>query len=491
MVDPKQKVWPPSAIFRGTMILALLVALAGWSEPAEHVETFDVDPGWEGINNRSTYYEPREIVQDFGHAPEVEIGEETGAIGGRITPDARPAWYATPVGPLTLDDAFYAAGLAKMEPGGGNLLLGLFNSATLNEWRTPNTLAFRINGRGETMHVHLEYLTSKWRAGAGIIGRYDAEADRMHPVEIPTGGVYPWTFAYDPKGNGGAGEFTATFNGIEARCVLTPEHRGDGATFDHFGLLNVIKHVDDPGRIFLADLSVNGAKIDLSRDPGWVGHGNRATYESVDIRPRFDFGFSATNFAGGAKPGEFGGLFFRGDCREAHRLAAYGAPTEPLTLSKPLRASGRISLRRGVTDSTTLFGFYHGEKSLEVNEAQNEGLPRHFLGFSIEGPSSEGFYAYPSYRAAENSQHADRAQGLPRIYPDGATHEWRLEYTPPVATGGEGTLILTFDDTTATLTVRPEDIAAAQFNRFGFVTPWIDGNGQVVYLDDLWYTEKQ
>jgi hypothetical protein len=28
----------------------------------------------------------------------------------------------------------------------------------------------------------------------------------------------------------------------------------------------------------------------------------------------------------------------------------------------------------------------------------------------------------------------------------------------------------------------------ARFNRFGFVTTHIDGNGQVVYLDDLAYT---
>lgn len=31
----------------------------------------------------------------------------------------------------------------------------------------------------------------------------------------------------------------------------------------------------------------------------------------------------------------------------------------------------------------------------------------------------------------------------------------------------------------------------AHFNRFGFVTPWIDGNGQRVYFDDLAYTCRQ
>jgi len=469
-----------------------LLALPGlFAIAEERLETFDTDPVWEGVNNRSTHFEPREITQDFGYAPDIELVGVKGAIGGQITPDARPAYYAMPIQPLTFDDAFSASGMLTMKEGGGNLLLGFFNSTTLNEWRTPNTIVFRINGRGETMHVHVEYLTSKWRAGAGIIGRYDKETDRNHPVEIPTNGTYPWTMNYDPAGNDGSGEIRITFNGIGALCPITPEHRADGATFDRFGLLNVIKHVDGPGEIYMNDLTVNGAKVDLTNDPQWEGRDNRTTYTSVDIRPRFDFGHSDTHFAGGAGPGEFGGLFFRGDCRYPDRLAAYGAKTETLTLNRPLRAAGTVTLRRGVTDSSTLFGFYHAEKSLRVNEAQNQGLPQHFLGFSIEGPSSEGFYAYPCYRALEDSHFADRAQGLPRIYPDGEVHHWSLEYTPSAAAGGEGTLMLTFDDKSATMPVLAGDIDVADFNRFGFVTPWIDGNGQVVYLDDIRFTVKQ
>lgn len=36
-------------------------------------------------------------------------------------------------------------------------------------------------------------------------------------------------------------------------------------------------------------------------------------------------------------------------------------------------------------------------------------------------------------------------------------------------------------------------VAASEsvFDRFGFVTPWIDGNGQVIYFDDLEFTERQ
>ena len=33
--------------------------------------------------------------------------------------------------------------------------------------------------------------------------------------------------------------------------------------------------------------------------------------------------------------------------------------------------------------------------------------------------------------------------------------------------------------------------AASKFDRFGLVTPWIDGNGQVVYFDDVTYSVGQ
>jgi hypothetical protein len=34
--------------------------------------------------------------------------------------------------------------------------------------------------------------------------------------------------------------------------------RADGATFNRFGLLNVMKSADGPGRVFLDNLTING-----------------------------------------------------------------------------------------------------------------------------------------------------------------------------------------------------------------------------------------
>ena len=46
-----------------------------------------------------------------------------------------------------------ASGRIGRAPGPGHFLLGFFNSGTLNEWRTPNTLVARINSRGEVFHA--------------------------------------------------------------------------------------------------------------------------------------------------------------------------------------------------------------------------------------------------------------------------------------------------------------------------------------------------
>ncbi|MBM3289643.1 MAG: hypothetical protein FJY92_05780, partial [Candidatus Hydrogenedentes bacterium] len=197
----------------------------------ERTEHFDTDPGWYGLNNRSTS-EMRPVVQDFGYRP--AAGGAPASIGGTITPDGHPAYYAKPIAPLSFDTPIRASGNLTVKKGGGNVLLGFFNSKTVNEWRTPNSLVFRINGRGDTFHAHIEYCTSKWRAGAGIFGTYDKAADRMYAIENRSGGSYRWTMAYDPNGNNGAGCLTATLNETTAVMNIDPELRKDGALFNHF-----------------------------------------------------------------------------------------------------------------------------------------------------------------------------------------------------------------------------------------------------------------
>lgn len=475
--------------FRKFACLAAL-GLAAISVADERREHFDHDPGWDGLNNRSEAFDIRTVVQDFGYSEASHNDAAPGEVGGLITPDGTAAYYAREMPRRSFEDAFSASGTLVVNKGAGNTLLGFFNHGTINEWRTPNSVVFRINGRGDFFHVHFEYATSRWRAGAGVIGRSDREADRVYPLEIPSDGVHTWSLAYDPAGNNGGGTIRATFDGEAAVCDLAPGHKGEGAVFDRFGLLNVIKSVDSPGELWIDNVSINGVEERFDTDPRWEGYRNRLTYESADVRPRFNFGYSATNNAGGA-PGEIGGLFFRGDCREPARLAYYGDKLDVLTLDRPLRASGKVSLHRGVSDSSTLFGFFHSERSVQVNPSQSSGLPKDFLGISIEGPSSEGFYVYPVYRANNDAQGVGRYEVSPRIYPDGASHNWTLEYDPEGA-DGNGRLVLSMDHQSIDIALESGARGAGtQFDRFGFVTPWIDGNGQVVYFDELEYTCRQ
>jgi hypothetical protein len=158
----------------------------------------------------------------------------------------------------------------------------------------------------------------------------------------------------------------------------------------------------------------------------------------------------------------------------------------------PLEARGKVAMVRGVSDSTASIGFYHSKWSLESNPAQDNGIPRDYLGVNIEGPSAEGFYFYPAYRVHGNMAQALGSDGgkSPRIYPDGEVHDWSLKYDP-LGAGGRGQIIVTLDKQTCVLALESgARQIGASFDRFGICTPWIDGNAVTVYFDDLRYTCK-
>jgi hypothetical protein len=475
-------------------LAALLLGTQG--EGTVRTASFDRDPGWEGRNNRVSEA-PRTIRQDFGYSRTSHAGGGAGEIGGFISPSAEPASFARAIARRTLETPLAASGVLAVgrrgaDEGSGNTLLGFFNSETLNEWRTPNTLVLRVNGRGDHFHAHLEYATRKWRAGGDFIGAPDPASGKRVLLDLPAGGTaHRWSLGYDPAGNGGGGTATLTVGDRKAVLDLDPGHKADGATFNRFGLLNVMKSADTGGSLWIDDLTVNGETDRFEADPGWEGRDNRRTFATHDVRPRFNFGYSETRFAGGRAAGEIGGLVFRGDCRYPARMASYGDRLNLLTLERPLKASGRISLRRGVTDSTTLIGFFHSAESMAANPSQASGLPRCFLGAAVEGPSREGFQFYPIYRVDGDGQGDAAVADRPHLLPDGSAHDWTLSYSPDGA-GGRGRITVTLDGKAASLDLGDgHRVRGARFDRFGLVTTWIDGNGQLVYLDDLAYTAAQ
>lgn len=461
-------------------------------------ESFDRDPGWDGHNNRAVAPEPMRVVQDFGYRPPGPAGDGAGQVGGILTPAAEPAYYGKVLPDRGLNDVLTASGKLRIARGGGHVLLGFFNAGTVNEWRTPNTLALRFGGEGDRFAAYLEYATSRWRAGGALFTTpkpVRGDARKLFP--FPAGdATHAWSIKYDPKGNGGGGTLTATVDDQTVTADLAAGHKADGATFNRFGLLNMMRHADDQaGSVWISDVRLNGRDEPLDRDPEWEGFQNRRTYTTADVRPRFDFGYSPTGLAGGRAPGEMGGLIFRGDRRYPDRMAYYGDRLENLSLDKPLNASGKVTLRQGVTDSMGLIGFFHSVDSVRPGKGQASVAPENFLGVAVEGPSDEGFFVYPYYGTSRPDRPPDTSlapRGVRQhIYPDGKPHDWTLAYVPADA-AGQPRITVTLDGRPYGIAIPAEDKAAgARFDRFGIVTTGVDGNGMKLYFDDLTYTFRQ
>src|SRR3989440_1309857 len=405
-----------------------------------------------------------------------------------MAPAGEPAFYGKVIAPMSFNDSLSASGILNVPPGGGHTLIGFFNADTANEWRTPNTIALRIYGRGTYFRHYLEYGTGLWRAGGTSFGGEAA---------IPTGAAdYPFSLNYDPNGAGDLGAVTATFGSYSTVLTLDSGHQADGALFNRFGILNVMKSADDPGRIWLDNVIINGEAHPFNSDPGWHERNNRNTYITTNVRPRFDFGYSpGSNFAGGQSAGEIGGQTFRGDSRvqfNGSRMAYYGdALNETLSLDQPLHAEGKVGFDRGVSDSTTLIGFFHSDDSMRSNNSQNSATPENFVGAAIEGPSSEGFYLYPTYGLDQEGVRADGGRGTPTppyIYPDGESRHWTVDYHPD-GNGGTGSITVTLDGQAVHLNLHTaHKQIGSPFKSFGIITTHLDGSGQTVYFDDLTYT---
>src|SRR5579872_6380381 len=112
---------------RSDWTVVLLLALCQFSSargpatsstPAGHgittkTESFDRDPGWVGVNNRSARLrEPRRVRQDFGFSPGTRNcgGDSPGEIGGLISPAAEAAYYGKPIEVAGLSQPLKASG---------------------------------------------------------------------------------------------------------------------------------------------------------------------------------------------------------------------------------------------------------------------------------------------------------------------------------------------------------------------------------------------
>ena len=104
-------------------------------------------------------------MQDFGHRSTNRAGgRATGEVGGVVQRSSDAAFYAMPIRPKSLEHELHASGTLAVPAasGGSGAMIGWLAAPPLS-WRTPNSLAFRIDGNGGKFWMFYEYGTSRWR----------------------------------------------------------------------------------------------------------------------------------------------------------------------------------------------------------------------------------------------------------------------------------------------------------------------------------------
>ena len=357
---------------------------------------------------------------------------------------------------------------------------------------------FDFEARGGRLAARL--ITSGNKSCGTFLTPYLPGKFRSTPIKTD-GTRYHWTLDYNPNATAsGNGQFTvkltsdthktedygplpeasqqeaaARFPNTTRFIVdLPPGLRQEGATFDRFGLLNMMK-AGGMTTIYFDDLRYNDEAQDFTHDPGWIGAGNRTTFEDQEQVGAHNFGYSPkTNIAGGALGEVGGGLWRSGD------YAYYADRVGPLDLQHKLEARGKVHLVTAGPDSDMLLGWFNSD-----SKESKVGDKRNFVGVHVGGPTRVGHYFNPYFANAKGSP--GKVEKGPILVP-GKTYNWSLVYDP-AANHGNGELKTTLGDQSVTLALKPgQKKAGASLDRFGFFTTTIGGQMVKIYFDDLEYT---
>jgi hypothetical protein len=487
-----------------TFALIIVGFLVGPARGSERTQSFDSDPKWEQANNRITPKEPLKVTQDFGYSATNLVGKGPGEMGGLVSRANDPAYYAAKITPKTLDDKLTASGTFALTQtsGGSGIFFGFFRADQPGAGGRPTcSLGLDIDGEAHGGRLAVRLITARNQSCGTFVTPF--LPGKFRPTPIRNDGTrYSWRLDYDPQAASGLGRFTFTFHGDapkpgeletpdmpdayrhEARIRfpstttftvdLPKGFKEQGTTFDHFGLMNMMKsggHL----KIYFDDLHYLDQSEDFSKDPNWDGAGNRATYLTSEVPGAQDFGFSNTQFAGGQRPGELGGRFWRTE----GPVASYGDSVGPLTLSDKLAAHGKVAFVAGSPDSGIYLGWFNS-KTVD----QKDGL-QDFVGVRIEGPTRVGHYFAPI--VATDQGVLAKAAAAPVLVPDKRPRDWSIQYDPK-ANGGNGAIVVHLDNESATLDLKPRDHHGAHLDRFGVFTPRVGGSQVKIFFDDLTYT---
>lgn len=411
------------------------------------------------------------ITQDFGYNATQFASKSPGEIGGKVWRSSTSASIAMPIEPTTLDQPISASGtLALIDSNGqSGVLFGFFNHEFTPGQRPTNSILFHVAGEKRGAIIHLRAINVSNQSSGTPVQRPGAgKKDRLFP---PDGAIHHWSLKYDPA----TGQLSATFDDLAPATVTLATEFRKQITLDRFGLLNEQKS-GRPMTFYLGELEVNGKKLDLSSDPGWEGVGNRRSLEDRDQAGDQDFGYRATNSAGG-DAGEIGGTVWR---REP-QASWYADKIETLDFDHPLHASGKVTLQVGAPDSGVLFGWFNSKKSLDEKPHELHN----FIGVRVEGPTRVGHYFAPTL--AGNAGKRRLADKAPVLVPDGKSRTFQIDYDP--AAGTSGVLRATLDGQSVDFPLKPQDrTAGATFDRFGLLAIRTGGNHVKIFLDDLSYS---
>jgi hypothetical protein len=501
------------AVIRSVALLAMASMLANHiqiilaADPTSSTfksERFDHDPDWEGYNNHNVPKEARTVEQDFGYSQTQFASKTPGEIGGSIQRASTPASYAAPLTPArTLDDKLTASGTFSASAGkGGGVVFGFFNShQEAGSGRPVSSLGLELGFKGGGGRLAVRLITSGNQSCGTFITPFIP--GKFRPTPIKTDGTrYRWTLDYDPQAAGGNGRFTFTLhsdthktedygpllenfqkealarfpNTTTFTVDLPPEMRKEGATFDRFGLCNMTK-AGGALPMYFGDLEFDGHALDLSKDPGWIGVGNRTNYEDYELVGAHDYGYSAkTSFAGGA-PGEVGGILWR-----SLPFSFYADRVGPLNLEQRLEASGKVKLVTAGPDSDIFLGWFNS-----AAKDKSAGVEENFVGIHVGGPTRVGHYFIPVLLTATGEKSVVKRG--PVLKP-GKAFDWSLVYDP-AANAGNGEMRLTLGAETVMLALKPDQKnQGASLDRFGLFTSTTGGQMVKIYLDDLKYTVR-
>jgi hypothetical protein len=442
--------------------LLFLSSVAVAADPTLRTADFSRDPSWEGVNNRTMRGSYPTVVQDFGFSADTNFaGKEKGEIGGVVHRSSTPAVYAMAIERTTLDRAFSASGTLAVPQSvnGAGALFGFFNHDFTPGQRPTNSVLFHVNGNG-TIHVRAISANSH---GTGMMINQAGKGKRDH-IFTPGEAKHHWSIDYNPADKG---RITVRFDDLAPIVFdLLEDVRKDGITLDRFGIVNAQK----PGRsmtMYLDDIAVDGKTFDFATDPKWESRGSQAKFEDKFQAAEQDFGYSPEKNA-------IGGTVWH----TAKPLAWYADRVGPLDLSRPLHASGKVTLQVGAPDSGVLLGWFNSTDAAaaKLKETKN------FIGAHIEGPTRVGHYFLPRFNAADGTRRETNSAAV--LPPDGKPHAFSIDYDPQ-----KSQLTTTLDGKTATTTLQPSGRQnGATFDRFGLLGLRRGGQFVTIWVDDLTYT---